>query len=156
MSTDTPMALPTLVRQTDPFRWEGIPLLAYKEDGGNHFKGVTRQVLFGGNDQLAAQLRYFEVSAGGHSTLERHSHVHAVMILRGGGEVLVGTEIFPLVTGDLVYVPPLTWHQFRATLSEPLGFLCLVCAERDKPSRPTPAELALLCADDRVAAFVRV
>jgi len=156
MSTDTPTVLPIHIRQTAPFRWDGVPLLAYKEEGGTQFNGVTRQVLFGGSGQLAAQLRYFEVSSGGYSTLERHAHVHAVMILRGGGDVLVGAEIFPLVTGDLVYVPPLTWHQFRATLAEPLGFLCLVCAERDKPSRPTAAELASLCTDDRVAAFVRV
>ena len=31
----------------------------------------------------------------------------------------------------------MTWHQFRATGGEPLGFLCLVRRERDKPQRPT-------------------
>jgi mannose-6-phosphate isomerase-like protein (cupin superfamily) len=140
--------------QTAPFRWEGVPVLAYKEEGGTHFKGITRQVLF--DDPAGSQLRYFEIVPGGHSTLERHDHIHSVMILRGRGQALVGSEIHALETNDLVRVPPRTWHQFRATGGEPLGFLCVVRAERDKPQRPTAAELAALGADPRVGAFVRV
>jgi len=55
----------THVRQTAPFRWEEVSLLAYKEDEGTHFKGVTRQVLFPGDSQLPVQWRYFEVAEGG-------------------------------------------------------------------------------------------
>ncbi|MFO1448626.1 MAG: cupin domain-containing protein [Opitutaceae bacterium] len=150
------MTLPTHVRQTEPFRWEDIPLLAYKEDGGTHFKGVTRQILFPGSATLPAQLRYFEVAEGGHSTLERHEHEHSVMIVRGAGAVLVGMRIHRLATGDLVHVPPGTWHQFRASTNAPLGFLCLVCSERDKPVRPAPGDLEQLRADPAVASFIRV
>ena len=39
---------------------------------------------------------------------------------------------------DLVTIPSWTWHQFRATDGEPLGFLCMVNAERDRPQLPTP------------------
>jgi len=146
----------THLRQSAPFRWEHVPLLAYKEDGGTHFKAVTRQVLFDAGPELGVQWRYFEVAPGGHSTLERHDHVHAVMIARGGGQVLVGREIHDLVQHDLVYVPPRTWHQFRATTAEPLGFLCLVRCDRDKPQRPTDSDLAALRADPAVAAFIRI
>ncbi len=149
------MKHPIRTRQTAPFRWESVPLLAYKEDGGTHFKDVTRQVLFEGGDHLGAQLRYFEIAPGGHSTLERHHHIHSVMIVRGGGQVLVGREIHDLAQHDLIYIPPETWHQFRATTPEPLGFLCLVRCERDKPRRPTPADLAELRADAVVGAFLR-
>jgi quercetin dioxygenase-like cupin family protein len=146
----------THIAQSAPFRWEEIPVLAYKEDGGTHFRDITRQVLFDGRDGLGAELRYFEVAPGGHSTLERHDHAHSVMVLRGRGQALVGDEIHELRANDLVKVPPQTWHQFRATTGEPLGFLCLVRSDRDKPRRPTADELAVLRADGRVAAFLRV
>ena len=38
---------------------------------------------------------------------------------------------------------------------EPLGFLCMVNAERDKPQLPTAEDLAKLQADKTVAAFLR-
>jgi len=150
------LSVKTHIPQTEPFRWENVPVLAYKEEGGTHFKSVTRQVLFDDADGLGAQLRYFEVAPGGHSTLERHGHVHSVMILRGRGRALVGGEIHELRANDLIRVPPQTWHQFRAAAGEALGFLCLVRGDRDKPQRPTPAEMAALRADSGVASFVRV
>jgi quercetin dioxygenase-like cupin family protein len=141
--------------QKSPFRWEDVPVLAYKEDGGTHFKDITRQILFDGGD-TGAELRYFEIAPGGHSTLERHDHTHAVMVIRGGGKALVGTSVHTLATNDLIQVPPGTWHQFRATTSAPLGFLCLVRRERDKPQRPTAVELDALRSDPAVGSFIRV
>jgi len=146
----------THISQTLPFRWQDIPVLAYKEDGGTHFKGITRQVLFDEDDKLGVQLRYFEIAPEGHSTLERHDHAHCVMVVKGRGQALVGSEIHALGTNDLVRVPPNTWHQFRATAGEPLGFLCLVSRERDKPERPGAAALAILRADPQVSSFLRV
>jgi mannose-6-phosphate isomerase-like protein (cupin superfamily) len=150
------MSPKTHIPQTDPFRWEDVPVLSYKEEGGTHFRSITRQVLFDDGDGTGAQLRYFEIAPGGHSTLERHDHVHSVMVVRGRGQALVGREIHDLATNDLVRVPPQTWHQFRATTGEPLGFLCLVRSERDKPQRPGESDLAALRADARVASFLRV
>jgi len=99
-------------------------------------------------------LRYFEVGPGGHSTLERHQHVHGVLILRGSGQALVGDEVMELQTNDLVTVPPMTWHQFRATEGEPLGFLCMVDAVRDKPQLPEPADLEQLRRNKQIARFL--
>ena len=135
-------------------RWEDVELLPYKEDARALFKAVTRQVLFHDPD-MASELRYFEVAPGGFSTLERHEHMHAVLILRGRGRCLIGGEVRPLATRDLVTVPPLTWHQFRATDDEPLGFLCMVNATRDKPRLPSADDLARLQQDPKVAAFLR-
>ncbi|HEY5079105.1 MAG TPA: cupin domain-containing protein [Opitutaceae bacterium] len=150
------MSPKTHIPQTEPFRWENVPVLSYKEEGGTHFKSITRQVLFDDGDGTGAQLRYFEIAPAGHSTLERHDHVHSVMVVRGRGRALVGREIHDLGVNDLVRVPPQTWHQFRATTDEPLGFLCLVRSERDKPQRPAESDLAALRADGDVASFLRV
>ncbi len=116
-------------------------MLAYKQEGSAPFKDVTRQVLFD-DPSLATQLRYFEVAPGGWTTLERHEHVHNVMVIRGSGRCRVGDTIYDLAQNDLVSVPPLTWHQFHAAANEPLGFLCLVNRERDRPQLPTPDEAA--------------
>ena len=117
------------------FRWDGVELLRDKQDGSAPFKDITRQVLFAQPDQ-ACELRYFEVAPGGYSTLERHQHTHAVLVLRGRGTVRLGTQVHAIAERDLVTVDPLTWHQFHAAPDAPLGFLCLVSKERDKPQLP--------------------
>lgn len=143
------------VRRTDDFRWDGITVSAYKT-GGTHFAGITRQLLFDGGEGLGCELRYFEVAPGGYSSLERHRHAHAIMVVRGRGRALVGNRVFDLSTQDLVRVPPLTWHQFRADGSEPFGFLCMVDCGRDTPERPDREALAALRKDPAIAEFIRV
>jgi quercetin dioxygenase-like cupin family protein len=135
-------------------RWEKVELRPYKEDERALFKAVTRQILFS-DPGLAGELRYFEVAPGGFSTLERHKHMHAVMVLRGAGTCLVGEEVRDIKLHDLVMVPPWTWHQFRAARDEPLGFLCMVDAQRDKPVLPTPEDMVELRGDAKVAAFLK-
>jgi len=130
-----------IVRRTDgAFRWEGVPIREYKQEGSAPFRDVTRQVLFE-PEGLPAQLRYFEVAPGGWTTLERHEHVHAVMVIRGSGQALVGDRAYDINLHDLVSVPPMTWHQFHAAPGEPLGFLCMVAAERDRPQLPADHEM---------------
>jgi quercetin dioxygenase-like cupin family protein len=125
------------------FRWDAVDLLRYKQEGAAPFKDITRQVLFSQPDQ-ACELRYFEVAPGGYSTLERHEHTHAVLILRGHGTVRLGEAVQPIAERDLVTVDPMTWHQFHAAPDAPLGFLCLVSKERDKPQLPGEDDLARL------------
>jgi len=146
----------TFIRHRGDYTWEDVRLLAYKEEQGTHFKQVTRQVLSAGSPDLFAELRYFEVAAGGHSTLERHEHVHLVVIGRGAGHCLVGDEVFAVKALDAVIIPSLTWHQFRATGTEPLGFFCVVARERDRPRLPTEEDLKVLRADPAIEAFIRV
>jgi hypothetical protein len=49
----------------------------------------------------------------------------------------------------------MAWHQFRATKGEPLGFLCMVNAERDKPQLPTADDIDRMSANADVAAFLK-
>jgi quercetin dioxygenase-like cupin family protein len=142
------------VRRFQDFRWEDTDLLAYKEEGAAPFKAITRQTLFR-DPALKGELRYFEMAPGGYSTLERHQHMHAVLILRGAGECLVGDTVYRIAANDLVSIAPMTWHQFRANAGQPLGFLCLVNVERDKPQLPTAEDIETLSANPQIAAFLK-
>jgi quercetin dioxygenase-like cupin family protein len=151
-----PEALPERIPHRaaqDDFRWDGVEMRPYKEDERALHRAITRQVLFS-DPNMAGELRYFEVAPGGFSTLERHEHMHGVLVLRGSGHCLVGDEVKSLETCDLVTVPPMTWHQFRASKGEPLGFLCMVDAQRDKPQLPTPDDVARLRKNPAIAAFL--
>ncbi|MCZ7581845.1 MAG: cupin domain-containing protein [Deltaproteobacteria bacterium] len=141
-------------RWAENFRWGGVSVLAYKENG-THFKSITRQVVFEGDPELPCQWRYFEVEEGGYSTLERHEHLHVVMIIRGEGRCLVGDRVHDVRCFDVVRVPALTWHQFQPVSGEILGFLCLVNVERDRPQLPDADALAALRAVPAVAAFIK-
>lgn len=114
--------------------WQGAAGADYKPPADHHC-GVLRTVLVGGQgEKTAFQLRYFEIAPGGFTTLERHAHEHAVVVLRGRGEVRLGGAVHPVGFGDTVYVAPHEVHQFRnPSASEPFGFLCVVDAQRDRP-----------------------
>lgn len=130
------------------FRWQGIDVRRYKEQDGDGtstepagFLGVIRQTLLGQeHEELGLELRYFEVEAAGYSSLEKHRHPHTVVIVRGDGHVILGQEIQPVAAFDCVYVAPWTMHQFRAGRDEPLGFLCVVDRDRDRPQPATAEE----------------
>src|SRR3954451_13374572 len=143
-----------IYRKAKDYRWDGVDELPYKEDDRALFKTITRQVLFS-DPEMHSELRYFEMAPGGFSTLERHEHMHAVLVLRGRGHCLVGEEVKPIELRDLIIVPPITWPQFRATAAGPLGFLCMVNAVRDKPQLPSAEELARLCSNAKIEAFLR-
>jgi quercetin dioxygenase-like cupin family protein len=144
---------PAVRHRTGPCRWDAVDLMAYKEEGAAPFRAVSRQILFS-EPWLAGELRYFECEPGGHTTLERHEHAHGVMILTGAADCLLETEVHRVEAMDLVSIPPMTWHQFRTVGDAPMGFLCMVNAERDRPQLPTEADLAGLRAVPAVAAFL--
>ena len=142
----------TLRRFAD-WRWDQVPLHPYKEEGAAPFKSITRQTLFK-DPGFGCELRYFEMDAGGHSSMERHEHMHAVLILRGEGHCLLGEQVRAIKQNDLVTIPAWVWHQFRATSAAPMGFLCMVNQLRDKPQLPSADELAELRRAPAVAAFL--
>lgn len=138
--------------------WPTVPLLAYKNDG-SPFRDITRRTLLGdapGEAALDFVVRYFEVQAGGYSTLERHQHPHAVVVLRGCGTVILGDRVDAVSAGDCVYIAPQCFHQFHADGGEALGFLCVVSRERDRPVLPTEQDLERLRQVPAVARLLRV
>jgi ribulose-bisphosphate carboxylase large chain len=112
----------------------GVAATAYKA-AADHHHGVSRTSLIGDNgERTAFHVRYFEITPGGHTTLEYHQHEHVVVVLRGRGVVQLGDGEQQLALGDTVYVAPHEPHQFRnPEAGEPFGFLCLVDAVRDRP-----------------------
>jgi len=141
------------------FSWEGIPAQVYKRGGagraGMGWRDVVRHTLAGG-DPLAFQLRYFEIGPGGFSSLEKHHHAHAIIVLRGTGTVVAGREVFAVEPFDLVVIPSGAPHQFVNAGEEPFGFLCPVDADRDPPQALSEEELQGLLRDPAVRAAVRV
>lgn len=120
--------------------WAGIAPSRYRdEEGGSaRFRQVTRHTLLeagaGGTEAgLGFELRYFEVAPGGYSSLERHAHGHAVVVVKGRGAVRLGNATAPVSALDVVYVAPHEVHRFLADAGEALGFLCVVDRERDRP-----------------------
>lgn len=136
------------------YRWEGIEQLVYKKEGSAPFEGISRQILHH-DSNLACELRFFDIEPGGYSTLERHEHVHGVMILRGEGNCLVGDDVRQVSSYDVVTIPPMTWHQFRANSDAPLGFLCMVNIDRDRPQLPTEDDMNELASNPVVADFIK-
>ncbi len=139
------------------YRWD-VPLKEYKTDGTG-FRDITRQTILGegeNEERLNFLTRYFEVQPGGYSSLEHHEHPHAVIIIRGEGEVILKDRVEQVGLHDCVYISPHTYHQFHATGKEPLGFLCMVDRERDRPQVPTDEEIEQLRRSSDVARKLKV
>lgn len=113
-------------RREEGWSWDGAAARDYAS-------GAARRLLIGpGDGAREVELRYFEIPPGGASALERHPHEHAVLILHGEAEVLLGDEVHPAGPGDAVFVAGDERHQFRARGEAPLGFVCAVRADRGR------------------------
>ncbi len=98
------------------------------------FCGIDRQTLIGlRGESVKFHVRYFEVEPGGHSSLEKHEHEHAVICVRGRGKALAGDKVFDVGFMDALYVAPNEPHQLINPGPDPFGFICIVDAERDRP-----------------------
>lgn len=142
------------------FRWAGVEPQDYKlkEEAaarGMGFRGVTRHTLVR-SDQLPAtyELRYFEFEPRGYSSLEKHRHIHFVIVVRGEGRALVGHELIACRAFDAVEVPPLTPHRWMNAGEKPFGFLCPVDRDRDRPQPLDDGEWEALSADPVTAPYV--
>ncbi|RMG46688.1 MAG: cupin domain-containing protein [Acidobacteria bacterium] len=136
-----------VIRHEGGWRWRGVRCEAYKASGST-WRGMTRRELIGRRGESPLfHVRYFEIDPGGFSSLERHRHEHAVVVLRGRGEVRLGCGRFAVGVGDVIYVAPDDPHQFLcpAQADEPFGFLCIVNAERDRPVALDGPEACGIC-----------
>ena len=125
------------LRHAGAFAWEGRAPVAYKTSTALPFRDVTRTELIGtAGEQTAFDLRYFEIAAGGHSSLERHDHTHVIIAAHGSGTLLSGEASLTLSPFDVAYVPPQQVHQLRNESPEPFGFFCIVNHHRDRPRAP--------------------
>lgn len=121
------------------YEWGSVPREDYKDDT-SIYRGVHRHTLVGGDgagdDTSDVETRYFEVEPGGYTSYEYHAHPHTVVVIRGEGEVILGDAVRDIGMHDVVYVAPGTPHQFLAGEEGPLGFICVVSQDRDRPTIP--------------------
>jgi len=121
-------------RQAD-FRWSGVRTERYKDPDGS-WSGVLRRTLLDGRrgEKTKFHLRYFEVAPGGRTSFERHRHEHVVVAVRGRGRCVVKRKAYDLRAMDVMYIPPEAPHRLENPHRTPFGFLCVVDAERDRPT----------------------
>jgi quercetin dioxygenase-like cupin family protein len=111
-------------RRTGRWTWEGVDPRAYAS-------GAERHTLLSAADGARdVELRYFRIPAGGASALESHDHEHAILILHGRAEVLLGDATTEAGEGDAVLVSSGERHRLRALGDEDLGFLCTALVRR--------------------------
>ena len=120
-------------RHKGDMAWCGVRDEPYKTEEGA-WSGIVRRVLVGGRGESAKfHVRYFEIAAGGNSSLERHRHEHVVICVKGEGIVRTGKTKKRMAFMDTVYIAPDTPHQLLNPSERPFGFLCIVNARRDRP-----------------------
>ncbi|MGO9380431.1 MAG: cupin domain-containing protein [Dissulfurispiraceae bacterium] len=122
-----------IYRHKGACKWSGIRKERYKQkDGG--WSEISRNVLIGNRGESAKfHLRYFEIAAGGFSSLEKHLHEHVVVCIKGKGRVIIGEKSHVIKHLDTVYISPNTVHQLSNPYDVPFGFFCIVNAKRDRP-----------------------
>jgi quercetin dioxygenase-like cupin family protein len=122
------------IEATASGQWKNIETKVYKQEGGSSFKNIVKRDLIDKEwPDVDFEVRYFEVSDAGYSSLEKHEHPHVVIIARGSGKAIVGEEMFEAKPFDMFFVAPNQAHQFIQESKEPFGFFCMVAAERDRP-----------------------
>jgi len=131
--------------------WEGSRKHEYK---GN--KDVIKFVLFGKEEGLNFEVRVFVIEPGGATSLEKHQHMHAVLVLEGKGSALVDKKLYDIKPFDGIFVPPMTSHQFIANKGERLKILCVVDVDRDRPQKLSEDEILELLKDERIREVIKV
>lgn len=120
------------------FSWDGTRTRMYQNDEVNQVSETWMIGKAEGAQNFA--FRYYQLAPGGFSQKEQHPHDHGVLILQGCGRVFLDKEEFPVKRGDIVYIPPNELHQLSNTGDEPLGFLCVIPARREKNGKTVWAE----------------
>lgn len=138
------------------FKWSGVEVKKYKDEN-NTWLDVYRQVIAGkSGERIKFHLRYFEISPGGYSTLEKHRHEHVVICVRGNGKAIAGDDVYDMKFMDVLYIGSNIPHQFINDSSEPFGFFCIVDAKRDKPKLLTRKEILELLKNKKISRVIRI
>lgn len=118
----------------DNFTWHGRTAEAYKKDNFASFLAIQRTELIGKqNEQVNFELRYFEIQAGGYTSLEKHQHTHVIIIVRGQGLVQIAEQSYHARVNDVLYIKPNCIHQLSNPHQDEFGFYCIVDKQRDRP-----------------------
>lgn len=145
----------------DDFNWDEIPVIDYKKanEGTKSkvtFHNITRQNIITKEDDVDFEVRLFECGPEGFSTLEKHRHVHIVMIARGSGKVIIGENIYDARPFDYFIIPAWQPHQLINTGKGPFSFFCTVNAKRDAFKLLSKEEIELLRKNKEIDRWIRL
>ena len=120
------------------FSWDGARTRMYQNDETNQVSETWMIGKAEGAHNFA--FRYYQLSPGSHSRLEQHPYDHGMIVLQGEGEVQLGSNNLAVSVGDVIYIAPDLLHQVKNTSQDPLGFLCVIPAHREKAGKTVWAE----------------
>lgn len=89
-------------------------------------KNTYRQILIGPDEAPHFAMRRFIIEPGGEVPSHTNSVEHEQLVLNGRAEVGIGDKILEVKKNDVVFIPALVPHWYRALGEEPFEFLCLV------------------------------
>lgn len=99
--------------------------------------GTERQVLIGAETGPNFQMRRFIMQPGGGMPRHTNTVEHEQYVLKGRARIGIGSEVFDVEAGDVVFIPAGVPHWYRASDGEEsFEFLCMV------PNLPDRIELA--------------
>lgn len=120
------------------FSWDGARTRKYQDSAVNQ---VSETWMIGKEENAQNfAFRYYQIEPGGYSRKEQHPYDHGILILQGSGEVLLDEEVHPISRGDIIHIPLDALHQLTNPGKEPLGFLCVIPARREKGGKIVWAE----------------
>lgn len=71
-------------------------------------------------------MRFFKIDPGGHTPRHSHDWEHEVFVVKGNGKLWAEGKWTPIEQGSFALVIPNEEHQFAASETMELQFLCLV------------------------------
>lgn len=90
-------------------------------------KDITiRWLISKGDGAKNFAMRMFEVGPGGHSPWHQHDWEHEMFIVEGEGVASKEGGEVKFKAGDVFFIKPHEWHNFKNTSNKPLKFLCLI------------------------------
>ncbi|RBP62121.1 cupin domain [Alkalibaculum bacchi] len=110
------------------FAWSGVEKEDFKPsiEGERNQNETTVQHIIENGFGTCFHLNYYECSFDGFTPLEKLQEVHAVIVARGEGKIIVDDDIYIVKPMDIVIIPKGASHQFISTDDEPFGFFCII------------------------------
>jgi quercetin dioxygenase-like cupin family protein len=93
--------------------------------------GTTIQVLISPEEGPHFAMRRFVIQPGGGMPNHTNLVEHEQYVLSGQAKIGIGTEVFEVKKGDVVFIPAQIPHWYKNDGEEPFEFLCMVPNKSD-------------------------
>lgn len=92
---------------------------------------VTMQMLISPEEGPNFAMRRFVIQPGGGMPNHTNKVEHEQYVLNGHAKIGIGTDVFEVHKGDVVFIPAERPHWYQNIGEEPFEFLCLVPNQPD-------------------------